>query len=31
MLPFIFGLLTGAFALWLLYAGKRRQIKILDE
>jgi sigma-B regulation protein RsbU (phosphoserine phosphatase) len=31
MLPFIFGLLIGVFALWLLYAGKRRQIKILDE
>jgi len=31
MLPFIFGLLAGAFALWLVYAGKRRQIKILDE
>ncbi len=31
MLLFIFGLLTGTFALWLLYTGKRRQIKILDE
>lgn len=31
MLPFILGLLAGALTLWLLYAGKRRQIKILDE
>jgi len=31
MLPFILGLIIGAFTLWLLYAGKRRQIKILDE
>lgn len=31
MLPFIFGSLLGGFTLWLLYAGKRRQIKILDE
>lgn len=31
MLLFIFGLLVGTFALWLAYAGKRRQIKILEE
>jgi sigma-B regulation protein RsbU (phosphoserine phosphatase) len=31
MLPFILGLIVGAFALWLPYAAKRRQIKILDE
>lgn len=31
MLLFILGLLTGALTLSMLYAGKRRQIKILDE
>lgn len=31
MLPFILGLIMGTFALWLFYAGKRRQIKILEE
>ena len=31
MLPFILGIITGSFALWLLYAGKRRQIKLLEE
>ncbi|MDQ8207757.1 SpoIIE family protein phosphatase [Coraliomargarita sp. SDUM461003] len=31
MLPFILGLIAGAFALWLPYNAKRRQIKILDE
>lgn len=31
MIPFILGLLCGASLLWLLYAGKRRDIKILDE
>jgi sigma-B regulation protein RsbU (phosphoserine phosphatase) len=31
MLLFILGLFAGASTLWLLYAGKRRQIKILDE
>lgn len=31
MLPFIFGSIAGGFALWLLHAGKRRQIKILEE
>jgi len=31
MLPFIFGFIAGTFALWLIYTGKRRQIKILEE
>jgi sigma-B regulation protein RsbU (phosphoserine phosphatase) len=31
MLPFVFGLITGSFALWLIYTGKRRQITILEE
>jgi sigma-B regulation protein RsbU (phosphoserine phosphatase) len=31
MLSFILGLLAGVGSLWLLYAGKRREIKILDE
>ncbi len=31
MFLFIFGLLAGVIAQWLFYAGKRKQIKILDE
>lgn len=31
MLAFILGFTVGAFLLWLLAAGKRREIKILDE
>lgn len=31
MLPFILGFIAGGIALWLLYAGKRRQVHILDE
>lgn len=31
MLPFLFGLIAGSFALWLIYTGKRRQITILEE
>jgi len=31
MLPFILGSIAGGFAIWLLHAGKRRQISILDQ
>ncbi len=31
ILSFVFGILTGAFLLWLFYLGKRKQIKLLDE
>ncbi|NBB79570.1 MAG: SpoIIE family protein phosphatase [Verrucomicrobia bacterium] len=31
MLAFILGFIVGAFLLWLLTAGKRREVKILDE
>ncbi|TVP76061.1 MAG: GAF domain-containing protein [Puniceicoccaceae bacterium] len=31
MLSFILGLIVGGFTLWLLFAGKRRQLRLLDE
>ncbi|MDP4610905.1 MAG: SpoIIE family protein phosphatase [Opitutales bacterium] len=31
MMPFTIGVLAGLFGMWLLYAKKRRQLKILDE
>ncbi len=31
MMPFILGVFAGLFGMWLIYTGKRRQIKVINE